>query len=215
MASTVRLDISVSVDGYVAGPDPDLEQPLGRGGERLHDWVVGSASWRESHGKEGGEHNQDSRIVERQLARTGAFVMGRKMFSGGEGPWEDDPMARGWWGDEPPFRAPVFVLTHHEREPLPMQGGTTFTFVTEGIEAAIEQARAAAGDRDVQVSGGGEAAREALRAGLLDELCLHVAPVLLGGGAPLFEGGGPDLEIAEVVGSPMVTHVTYRVRTGS
>ena len=211
--SKVYVDISMSLDGYVAGPDPDLEDPLGSGGERLHQWAFGAQSWRETHGQEGGERNADSDVVEEGVKATGAVVMGRRMYSGGSGPWEQDPKARGWWGDEPPFHAPVFVLTHHAREPLPMEGGTTFNFVTDGIEAAIEQAKAAAGERDVLVAGGATAVQQAIAAGLLDELQVHVAPVFLGGGARLFDGIAADvgLEIDRVVDSPTVTHLRYRV----
>ena len=211
--SKVIADISMSLDGYVAGPDADLEDPLGSGGEQLHEWAFGAQSWRETHGQEGGERNADSDVVEEGVKATGAVVMGRRMYSGGSGPWEQDPRARGWWGDEPPFHAPVFVLTHHEREPLPMEGGTTFNFVTDGIESAIEQARAAAGEKDVLVAGGATAVQQAIAAGLLDELQVHVAPVFLGGGARLFDGIAADvgLEIDRVVDSPKVTHLRYRV----
>jgi len=139
--------------------------------------------------------------------------MGRKMFSGGSGGWENDPRANGWWGDEPPFHVPVFVLTHHTREPQPMEGGTTFTFVTDGIEAGLEQARAAAGDRNVQISGGADVVQQYLGAGLVDELRVHVAPLLLGGGTRLFgEGGEPmELEATRVISSPKATHLTFRV----
>ena len=211
--SKVIADISMSLDGYVAGPDPDLEDPLGRGGERLHEWAFGAQSWRETHGQAGGERNADSDVIAERVSGTGAVVMGRRMYSGGSGPWEQDPRARGWWGDDPPFHAPVFVLTHHEREPLPMEGGTTFSFVTDGIESAIEQARAAAGEKDVHIAGGGTAVQQAITAGLVDELEVHVAPVFLGGGARLFDGMAADvgLEIARVVDSPTVTHLRYRV----
>ena len=139
----VVVDISMSLDGYVAGPNPTLEEPLGENGERLHEWVVALASWRASHGLEGGEENASSELMAEGIAATGAVVMGRRMFSGGAGPWDDDQKAKGWWGDEPPFRKPVFVVTHHEREPLVL-GETTFTFVG-GVEPAVEQATAAAG----------------------------------------------------------------------
>jgi dihydrofolate reductase len=209
----VVFDISTSLDGFVAGPNPSLEDPLGQGGERLHEWVVGLASWRESHGLSGGEQNAESEMVAEGLASTGAVVMGRRMFSGGSGPWEDDPKANGWWGEEPPFRNPVFVLTHHEREPLVL-GETTFTFVTDGVESAVEQARAAAGDKNVLVAGGAAAAQQALSAGLLDELQIHVVPVLLGAGTRLFEGGvgqEAQLERDRVVDSSAATHLRYRV----
>jgi len=211
--SKVRADITMSLDGYSAGPDPDLEDPLGKGGERMHEWALGAQSWRESHGLEGGERNADSDIIAEGVSATGAVVMGRKMFSGVSGAWEQDPRSRGWWGDDPPFHAPVFVLTHHERDPLPMEGGTTFNFVTDGIESAIEQARAAAGDKDVLVAGGATAVQQAIAAGLLDELQVHVAPVFLGGGTRLFDGIAADvgLELTRVVDSPTVTHLRYRV----
>ena len=207
----VVLDISTSLDGFVAGPNPTLEEPLGQGGERLHEWVVALASWRGSHGLDGGEEGADSELVAEGVASTGSVVMGRKMFSGGAGPWKDDPNAGGWWGDDPPFRKPVFVLTHHAREPLEL-GETTFTFVTDGVESAVEQALAAAGGKDVLVAGGAEVAQQILSAGRLDELQLHVAPVLLGGGTRLFEGA-PDarLERTLVLDSPAVTHLRYRV----
>jgi dihydrofolate reductase len=210
----VKLDISMSLDGFVAGPNQTLEQGLGEGGELLHEWIVGLASWRESHGRSGGERGMDDDLVREGRESTGAVIMGRRMFSGGEGPWETDPNADGWWGDEPPFGVPVFVLTHHDRETVPMKGGTSFTFVTDGIESALDQARAAAGDRDVLIAGGANAAQQYLKAGLLDELQIHIAPVLLGGGVRLFDGLGPDdakLEVARLIESPAVTHVRYRV----
>jgi dihydrofolate reductase len=207
----VICDISVSLDGFVAGPNPTLEQPLGEGGEDLHEWVVRLKSWRERHGMEGGETGPDAEVVEEGVNRAGATIMGRRMFSSGSGPWEDDPKANGWWGDEPPFRHPVFVLTHHPREPLELQG-TTFTFVTDGIEAALEQARAAAGDKDVHIAGGANAIQQYLGAGLLDELELHVVPLLLGGGTRLLDGvTGVSLEPTRVVSSPHVSHLRYRV----
>jgi dihydrofolate reductase len=210
----LRLEISMSLDGFVAGPNITLEDPLGEGGELLHEWVVGLKSWREPHGLEGGEEGPDDDLFRESLQRAGAVIMGRHMFSGGSGPWKDDPKADGWWGDEPPFHSPVFVLTHHEREPLAKEG-TTFFFVTDGIESALDQAREAAGDKDVHVGGGAQAAQQYLKAGLLDEIQLHVAPVILGGGVRLFEGLGPGdakLELSEVVESPNVTHIKYAVR---
>ena len=210
----VTSGISTSLDGFIAGPNPTLEQPLGDGGERLHEWAVGLRSWRERHGLEGGETNTDAEVVAEAIASTGAVVMGRRMFSGGSGRWDDDPMANGWWGDDPPFRVPVFVLTHHARPPLRLRGGTTFAFVTDGIESAVAQARAAAGDRDVSIAGGASVVQQCLRAGLLDELELHVAPVLLAGGTRLFDGLPPQparLEGTRVIASPAVTHLRYRV----
>jgi dihydrofolate reductase len=208
----IILDISTSLDGFVAGPNPTLEDPLGQHGMQLHEWIFGLASWRSRHGQEGGVHDADDALVERGLATLGAVVMGRKMFSGGSGPWEDDPNAEGWWGDEPPFGVPVFVVTHHEREPKEYSNGTVFTFVTDGIESAVEQARAAAAGKDVRISGGASVATQALRAGLLDRLDLHLAPVLLGGGTRLFEDVDlTQFELVETPASPNVTHVTYVV----
>jgi dihydrofolate reductase len=210
----VVAEISISLDGYVAGPNPTLEEPLGKGGEQLHEWAVRTKTFRELHGMEGGEVDANDELFAEYVHAQGAVVMGRKMFSGGTGPWEDDPRATGWWGDEPPFHKPVFVVTHHEREPLVL-GDTTFTFVTDGVSAAVEQARAAAPpDRDVLVAGGADTIDEALAAGLVEELRLHVAPVLLGGGTRLFEGLGaerPRLELAAVRESPHVSHLRYRV----
>ncbi len=210
----LKLDISMSLDGFVAGPNATLEAGLGEGGELLHEWITGLASWREAHGMSGGERNADDDFV-RKMAVNGAVIMGRRMFSGGEGPWEDDPNADAWWGDEPPFHAPVFILTHHERETVQKHGGTSYTFVTDGIESALDQARAAAGDKDILVAGGAEVAQQYLKAGLLEEIQLHVAPVLLGDGVRLFDGVGPDdakLELADVTESPAVTHIRYTVR---
>jgi dihydrofolate reductase len=210
----VTFDISVSLDGFVAGPNQTIEQPLGEGGERLHEWVVGLASWRERHGLSGGETNPDSEVVEESLRNTGAVLMGRRMFSGGEGPWEDDPNRDGWWGDDPPFRVPVFVLTHHARETVTKEGGTTFTFVTDGIEAALDQAREAAGDKDVVIAGGANVVQQYLQAGLIDEFQIHVAPVLLSDGVRLFDNLAAkqiEVEPTRVIESPAVSHLRYRV----
>jgi dihydrofolate reductase len=211
----LTLDISMSLDGFIAGPNQTLDEPLGKGGEQLHEWAFAARSWREAHGLSAGEANTDSEVVEESLRNTGATVMGRRMFSGGEGPWEDDPNADAWWGDDPPFHHPVFILTHHAREPVTKQGGTTFTFVTDGIESALEQARAAAGDKDVAVGGGANVVQQYLKAGLLDELEIHLVPVLLGDGVRLFENHlGPErrkLESTRVIASPAVTHLRYRV----
>jgi dihydrofolate reductase len=210
MGMQTFLNISMSLDGFVAGPNQTLEEPLGQGGEQLHDWIVGLESWRQKHGLEGGERNADADLVRETQNRTGAFVMGRRMFSGGEGSWEDDPNANSWWGDDPPFDGPVFVVTHHEREPL-VRGTTTYTFV-DGVEEAVRQAREAAGDKDVQVSGGANVAQQALDAGLLGELHIHVAPVLLGSGVRLFDQAERrPIELVRSVESPQVTHLVYRV----
>ena len=211
--SKVVAEISTSLDGYVAGPNPTLENPLGEGGDQLHEWAVRLKSWRETHGLPDGESGPDDELLAESVAPTGAVVMGRQMFSGGEGPWEDDANANGWWGDEPPFHKPVFVLTHHAREPLVLKG-TTFTFVTDGLDSAVDDARAAAAEQDVLVAGGADTIDQAIRAGLVDELQLHLAPVLLGAGARLFDGVAPALprfEITQVIESPLVTHLRYRV----
>ena len=208
----LRFEISVSLDGYVAGPNQSEQDPLGERGEELHEWVVKLAAWREAHGREGGEVNASTRLMEEAQSGVGAVIMGRNMFGGGPGPWGDDPW-RGWWGEEPPFHMPVFVLTHHEREPLTL-GETTFTFVTDGIESALEQARAAAGEDDVAIGGGADVAQQYLSAGLIDQMQLNVVPILLGAGARLFEdgaGAGRDLEPVLVVDTPEVTHLRYRV----
>jgi dihydrofolate reductase len=212
---TVRAYITMSLDGFVAGPNETLEEPLGRGGERLHEWIFNLKSFRDQHGLEGGgETGEEDDLHAEVLRATGAVVMGRKMFSGGAGRWEDDPNASGWWGDDPPFRVPVFILTHHPRETVVKQGGTTFAFVTDGIESALEQARAAAEGKDVMIAGGATVIQQSLQAGLLDELQVHIAPVLLGGGVRLFEDGEPmTFETTSVRESPSVAHVTYRVRT--
>ncbi len=210
--SKLRFEISMSLDGYVAGPNQSEENPLGEGGEELHEWVIKLAAWREAHGREAGEVNASTPLVEESQSGVGAVIMGRGMFGGGPGPWGEDPW-QGWWGEEPPFHGPVFVLTHHEREPLTL-GQTTFTFVTDGIESALEQARAAAGDGDVTIGGGADVAQQYLSAGLVDQMQLNVAPILLGDGTRLFDGGagtGLDLEQILVVDTPDVTHIRYRV----
>jgi dihydrofolate reductase len=206
----VTAHLSISLDGFAAGPNQSLENPIGEGGMQLHEWVFGTASWRAQHGLEGGADDVDSKVVERLTEGVGAYVMGRRMFGGGDGPWDDG--WRGWWGEDPPFHVPVFVLSHHPRAPLTMQGGTTFTFV-DGVDRAHALAREAAADADVAVAGGASTVNQFLAAGLLDELQLHIVPVLLGAGERLFEGlAGTRLELAGVVASPAVTHVTYRPR---
>ena len=206
--STLKLNITMSLDGYVAGPDQSTEHPLGVGGEHLHDWLVPLKAFRESHGQEGGDENASTPFAEDILAGAGATIMGRNMFGGGPGPWADD--WQGWWGENPPFHHPVFVLTHHPREPIELEGGTTFHFVTDGIESALEQARAAAGDEIVSLGGGASVAQQYLAAGLLDELVLSVVPIFLGGGARLFDDlGDARLEQVEAVAAPGVTHIRY------
>src|SRR4051794_4572533 len=214
--SKVRLEVSMSLDGYVAGPEPSLEHPLGINGMDLHEWVFGLKSFRATHGGEGGESNGDDDIVAESLAATGAVIMGRKMFSGGEGPWGLDPNAEGWWGDEPPFGTSVFILSHYSRETEHKTGGTIFTFVNDGIESALEQAKDAAGDKDVLIAGGADVAEQSRGAGLLEELQTHIAPVFPGGGPRLFDGIPPDAAglVPErvVAATPSVTHLRYTVK---
>ena len=201
---TVFARMSMSLDGYIAGPGDGPDNPLGDGGEQVHEWMVGTDAFRGSHGGGGGASGPDNDVVAEVIARSGATVLGRRMFDNGEEPW----------GPEPPFRQPVFVVTHDAREPLVREGGTTFHFVTEGIESALEQARAAAGDRDVEISGGADLVQQYLIAGLLDEVEVHLAPVFLGGGVRLFdrhELTGVRLEPNRVIPSPGVTHVRYGV----
>lgn len=210
--SKVRVHISTSLDGYVAGRNQSMENPLGEGGEHLHDWVVRLKAWRERAGMEGGEEDASSPVVREEFANVGAEIMGRGKFGPpSRGAWGHDPW-QGWWGDDPPFHKPVFVLTHHEREPLTLSD-TTFAFVTDGIDTALERAREAAGDKDVFIGGGADVINQYLAAGLVDELELHVAPIILGGGARLFEGVGPKLKLERLrtVEAPGVTHLKYRV----
>jgi dihydrofolate reductase len=214
--SKLRCHISISLDGYVAGPNQSEENPLGEGGERLHDWVVPLAAWRQYHGKEGGEVNESTRILEESVENIGAGVMGRNMFGPVRGGAWGDEQWTGWWGDNPPYHNPVFILTHHPRDPVEMDGGTTFYFVTDGIESALERAREAAGGKDVMLWGGAHVARQYLAAGLLDELELHVVPLVLGDGAHLFHDLGEaevQLEQVRAVEAPGVTHLKYRVVT--
>jgi dihydrofolate reductase len=213
--SKLRFEIAISVDGFVAGPNQSERDPLGEGGMRLHEWVVKLEAWRSSHGHSGGEANASSAIVAEAMDNVGAVIMGRNMFGGGPGPWAES--WRGWWGEDPPFHVPTFVLTHHPRASLEMEGGTSFHFVSDGIEAALAQAREAAGGKDVRLGGGAEAARQYLAAGLIDELQLNVVPILLGAGERLFENVGDELELEQtrVVHTPEVTHIRYRVGAGS
>jgi dihydrofolate reductase len=208
--SKVTCQISTSLDGFVAGPNQSLENPIGEGGMRLHQWLFETASWREQHGLEGGARTADSEVVDGLVQNVGAYIMGRKMFGGGAGPWNE--AWTGWWGDEPPYHTPVFVLSHHPRKPLSMRGRTTFTFVTEGIASALKQAQSAAGDKDVSIAGGALTVRQYLAAGMLDELYLHVVPVILGAGERLLQDvGDPKLEPVKVIASPAVTHIKYRI----
>jgi dihydrofolate reductase len=208
----LRVNITMSLDGYVAGPEQSLEDPLGKGGEALHTWMVVTRSFREQHGSgEGGTTGLDDERAAAWNENVGAGIMGRNMFGPVRGPWGDDDW-RGWWGDDPPYHYPVFVLTHHARPPLEMEGGTTFHFVTDGIEAALERAFEAAAGKDVIVGGGASTAQQYLRAGLVDELEVHVPPVLLGGGERLFDdigGGTAGLELVDLVASPAVAHYRF------
>jgi dihydrofolate reductase len=196
--------ISASLDGFVAGPNAGVSNPLGDGGERLHDWVVALASWRAGHGIEGGESGPDDDVVDTWRPNVGAHVMGRGMFDEGEEPW----------GDPPPFHTPVFVVTHREHATIEKQGGTSYIFVTDGFGSAIAQARAAAGDKNVIVAGGANAVQQGLRTGLIDELQVHMVPIFLGGGVRLFEGLGPEVKLKStevVAASPTVTHFRFEV----
>jgi dihydrofolate reductase len=198
--SRTTCHVTVSLDGFLAGPRQTRDDPLGAGGERLHEWMFAA----------GPRPAADDAALADLLRPRGAVVMGRNMFGPVRGAWDED--WRGWWGDDPPYHAPVFVLTHHARDPVEMAGGTTFVFVTEGFDAAMERARAAAGAADVTIAGGAATIRQALAAGVLDELVLDVAPVLLGAGERLFDGvTDPGLTQVEVTSSPRVTHLRYRV----
>jgi dihydrofolate reductase len=207
----LRVRTAISLDGYTAGPSQSVEDPLGKGGMALHEWVFPLAVFHAMQGGDGGIVNESSAVVAEAIENIGAVIMGRNMF-GGSGAWGDDPW-NGWWGDDPPFHAPVFVLTHHAREPLVLGGGTTFFFVTDGIESAFAQARQAAGDKDISLAGGANAIQQFIRAGLVDELLLHLVPVVLGGGERLLEDLGPAAsrwEIVRTVQAPGVTHLTYQ-----
>jgi dihydrofolate reductase len=213
--SKLRFRISMSLDGFVAGPSQSVDDPLGIGGMRLHQWAFSLKVWRAEHGLQGGEVNESTPVVEESLANIGATVMGRNMFGGHPGPWDAGKPWNGWWGVNPPFHHPVFVLTHYAREPLELEGGTTFTFVTDGIETALEQARRAARGKDVSLAGGASAAQQYLAAGLVDEMEISVVPTLLSSGARLFDGVGDDLhglELVRTVAAPKVTHLKFARR---
>ena len=208
----LRLKISMSLDGYVAGVNQSVDNPLGVNGGRLHEWALALASFRKLLGMEGGEVNESTKVVEESLANIGATIMGRNMFGGHPGGWDPVKPWNGWWGGNPPYHHPVFVLTHHAREPLVMEGGTTFHFVTTGIHAALDQAKKAAGGKDVTLAGGAHAAQQYLKAGLVDEMEINLAPTLLGAGERLFDGVGDDLcgrKLVRTVGTPRVTHLKY------
>jgi dihydrofolate reductase len=194
--TNVTCDIAMSMDGFVAGPNQSLADPIGEGGDRLHRWMF--------------EEPEANAAAIDAITSAGAYIMGRNMFGPGRGGWDEE--WKGWWGDEPPYHAPVFVVTHHPRAPLPMQGGTTFYFVTDGVESALALAREAADDRTVAIAGGAATVNQYLAAGLIEELRLHVAPVLLGAGERLFEGVGDlNLELLDTSGTELVAHLTYRI----
>jgi dihydrofolate reductase len=210
--STLRFKISVSLDGFVAGPHQSVDNPLGVGGMRLHEWIFPLAAWRGPHGLDGGTVNESSPVIEESIANIGATIMGRNMFGGHPGPWAKDQPWDGWWGPNPPFHHSVFVLTHHPRPPLVLEDGNTFTFVTDGIQAALSQAKLAAGERDVSLAGGAAAVRQYLAAGLIDGMELNLVPTLLGSGERLFEGGVTDLhglELARTVTTSSVIHLKF------
>jgi dihydrofolate reductase len=205
----------MSLDGFVAGPGQSVENPLGIGGMRLHEWAFPLAVWRAMHGLQGGEVNDSAQVVDESLANIGATVMGRNMFGGHPGPWDAGKPWNGWWGTNPPFHHPVFVLTHHARKSLALEGGTSFTFVTDGIEAALGAARQAADGKDVSLAGGASAARQYLAAGLVDEMEINLVPTLLGSGERLFDGLGDDLhglELVRTIAAPRVTHLKFARR---
>ena len=201
----------MSLDGFIAGPEQSLDNPLGIGGMRLHEWVFPLAVWRREHGEEGGVENESSRVVAESTANLGATIMGRNMFGGHPGVWDPDNPWNGWWGDNPPYHHPVFVLTHHAREPLPLEGGTTFFFVTDGIESALQKAKRAAGTKDISLAGGAKAAQQYLIAGLVDEMEISLAPVLLGQGERLFDGVSDlhGLRLVRTIAADNVTHLKF------
>ena len=209
----VRIHMMMSLDGYVAGTNQRLEAPFGDGAEHFLDWVFKQQSFSAQHGGEGGATGATNDVLRETMEGLGAHILGRHMFGGGTGEWPE-PAWDGWWGPNPPYHHPVFVLTHHPRAPLAMEGGTTFTFVTDGIESALRQAQAAAGDLDVRIGGGGEVADAYLRAGLVDEIELHIVPWIMGDGVRLFSGLGvvrPRLEQIRSIAGAEVTHITYRI----
>ena len=205
----------MSLDGFVAGPNQSVDNPLGIGGMRLHEWVFPLKVWREMQGMEGGDVDASSKVLEEAFTNLGATIMGRNMFGGQPGSWDKNKPWQGWWGKNPPYHHPVFVLTHHPREPLKLEGGNTFNFVTDGIDSALEQARRAARDKDISLAGGASAAQQYLKAGLVDEMEISLAPILLGSGERLFDDVGDDLhglKLVRTVATPNVTHLKYARR---
>ena len=215
--SKLRLRISISLDGFVAGPNQSVKEPLGIGGERLHEWVTALKTWRSAHNQTGGDVNESTAVMEKELANIGATIMGRNMFGGHPGSWNETDPWKGWWGNNPPFHHPVFVLTHHARDPLVMEGGTTFTFVHDGIESALEKARRGANGKDVALSGGAQAAQQYLKAGLVDEMQLHMVPILLGSGERLFDNVDDlhGLALVETIALPNVIHLKFAKKQAS
>ena len=209
---TIRFNVTMSLDGYVAGPNQGEQDPLGVGGMDLHKWLIELEAWREAHGEQGGEINASTRLAEELEGGYGAVVMGRNMFGPVRGQWGVEPW-RGWWGENPPYHTPVFVLTHHQREPLEMEGGTVFNFITDGIEAALQAARLAAGEKDVLIAGGASVIQQYLNAGLIDEFWISLVPLLLGDGERLLDNLRISirLEQIEVVEAPGVTHLKFKV----
>jgi dihydrofolate reductase len=213
--SKLRFAITMTLDGYVAGPNPSVENPLGENAEIIHDWLVDLKFFHEIHGSgDEGKAGPDDVVLRENFEGIGATIMGRNMFGGGPGPWSSSDPWIGWWGANPPFHTPVFILTHHPREPLVMEGGTTFYFVTDGIEPALQRAKEAAAGKDVALGGGAEVAQQYLAAGLIDEMEIHLVPLLFGGGARLFDniaGSGLNLELVRTIAGEGVTHLKYRV----
>ena len=210
--SKLRFRISMSLDGFIAGPEQSVDNPLGIGGMRLHEWAIALESWRAPHGLEGGEVNDSTRVIEESLTNIGATIMGRNMFGGHPGPWDPKRPWFGWWGTNPPYHHPVFVLTHHKREKFELEGGTSFTFVTDGIKSALTKARRAAKGKDISLAGGANAAQQYFAAGLIDEMEISLVPTLLGTGERLFEGVGDDshgLQLVRTVAAPNVTHLKF------
>jgi dihydrofolate reductase len=209
----VRFNIAMSLDGFMAGPKQSVDHPLGIGGLGLHGWAFATAAFRKSHGLDGGEINASTRVIEETMDNVGAYVMGRNMFGGHPGPWEGKDW-NGWWGDNPPYHVPVYVVTHHPRSPLVMQGGTTFHFVTDGIESALAQAKKTAAHQDIVLGGGASVIQQYLAARLVDEVNVALVPIFLGAGERLFDhlgAGNVKLEQTRVIEAPGVTHLRYRV----